>query len=153
MTPDRNTNHLYLPFRSKVLGIVEELTAWCAVHWPGHTAAIAEGFRSTARQQELYAQGRTTKGDIVTEKNGTTNPSNHQSCLAADIVGVTAKGELTWDCPKEFWEYLQHLAHLQGLTSGSDWKTFKDAPHVEWPTSDRATYQSAAAWKAGAGLK
>jgi hypothetical protein len=152
MTPDRNTNHLYLPFRSKVLSIITELSAWCEVHSPSHSAMMAEGFRSTARQQELYAQGRTTPGDIVTQKNGTSNPSNHQTCLAADITG-SVHGEPTWDCPQPFWDYLQHLCHVHGLTSGSDWHGFVDMPHVEWPTSDHATYQAAAHWKAESGLK
>lgn len=148
MTPDRNTSHLYPAFASKVQAVIFEMNAWCASHWTGHTAMIAEGFRTTVRQQELYDQGRVTPGDIVTEKNGTTNPSNHQSCLAVDIVGSKG-GNPTWDCPKAFWDYLQHCAHVHGLTSGSDWATFKDQPHVEHPTSDKATYAAARKWKAG----
>lgn len=124
---------------------------WCAVHMTGYTSSLAEGFRTTARQQELYAQGRTQPGDIVTQKNGTTNPSNHQSCLAADIAFVHG-GKLTWYVEKEAWEYLQHLAHTEGLTSGSDWTTFTDKPHIEWPTIDTSTYDKARKWKALQGL-
>jgi peptidoglycan L-alanyl-D-glutamate endopeptidase CwlK len=151
MQADRDLSKLYPAFREKVEAILDQFKPWCAIHFPGHDAALAEGYRSTQRQQELYSQGRTTPGPIVTQKNGTTNPSNHQSCLAADIAFTTPNG-LTWDVPESAWQYLQHLAHLEGLTSGSDWKSFKDEPHVEFPTSDHATYDLAKVWKAKQGL-
>lgn len=124
---------------------------WCAVHMPGYTSALAEGFRTTARQQELFAQGRTAPGAIVTQKNGTTNPSNHQSCLAADIAFARG-GKLTWDVEREAWEYLQHLAHAENLTIGSDWITFTDKPHIEWPTTDTHKYEEARKWKVSQGF-
>jgi hypothetical protein len=148
---DHDLNHLYPDFRAQVAGIVLELNRWCSVHWPGHGAMVYEGFRTQARQQYLYAQGRTAPGDIVTDKNGTTNLSNHQKCLAADIVGVT-NGQPSWDCPSAFWAYLQHLAHLDGLTSGSDWTGLVDQPHVEVKTSQVTTYAVARVWKKNQGL-
>lgn len=39
---------------------------------------ITEGVRSTERQQELYAQGRSTPGKVVTNCDGVVNKSNHQ---------------------------------------------------------------------------
>lgn len=39
---------------------------------------ITEGVRTVSRQQQLYAQGRTTKGIIVTKADGIKNKSNHQ---------------------------------------------------------------------------
>ena len=150
--PDRNLEHLFPAFAAKVQHISKELTAWCQVHLPGYASAVAEGFRSVARQQELYAQGRTTPGQIVTEKDGVAHPSNHQSSLAADLAFMHG-GQLSWDVPQAAWEYLQHLAHTEGLTSGSDWKTFKDMPHLEWPASDHATYAAAHVWQIEAGLR
>ena len=148
---DSNPAHLFPLMETKVLDIVAELSRWCDAHWPGHKAAISEGFRTRARQVALYAQGRTAPGDIVTYKNGTNNPSNHQSCLACDIVGLTASGNLTWECPQAFWDYLGHLARAAGLAYGGDWK-MHDWPHVEWNTSDAATYAKARAWKKAQGL-
>ena len=148
---DRSVEHLFPSFASKAETIVAEMNAWCAVHLGGYTAQMVEGYRSLTRQQELFAQGRTTPGEIVTWKDGVKHPSNHQSCLAADLA-FERGGHLTWDVPHAAWEYLQHLAHTHGLTSGADWTTFKDRPHVEWPTSDRATYAKARNWKARAGL-
>ncbi|MBS1716448.1 MAG: M15 family metallopeptidase [Armatimonadetes bacterium] len=154
---DRNPEHLFPAFREKIVQIIADMDAWTAIHLPSYKAAMAEGFRTTARQKELYAQGRDKDGAVtdrkktVTYKNGTTNPSNHQSGLAADIA-FERDGELTWDVPDVAWAYLRHLAHVQGLVSGSDWQTFKDEPHIEWPTSDKATYQAAAKWRKQVGI-
>lgn len=152
MQPDRNLDHLFPDFRLKVQAIVSELNRFCSLHKPGFNAVLIEGFRTTARQQELYAQGRTTSGPKVTEKNGTTNPSNHQSCLAADIAPVDVHGNADWEDGK-FFGYLAHLAHAYGLVSGADWVSFKDLDHCEWPTSDHGTYAEARLWKAKQGLK
>ena len=151
MTPDRSLDHLYPAFSKKIRTILLQMDRWCAVHLPGYHAQVAEGYRGVRRQQELYAQGRTTPGDIVTEKDGVKNRSRHQGCLAADVA-FARLGLLTWDVPEAAWEYLRHLAHTQGLTSGSDWKAFKDRPHLEWPASDRDTYEAAEKWKAAMGL-
>ena len=113
---------------------------------------MAEGFRTVARQKELYAQGRTKPGEIVTYKDGVVHPSDHQSCLAADVVGLTSAGQLTWECPDLFWSYLTHVAHVHGLQRIMDYSTFKDLPHVQWPNTDHATYVAAQQWKAQHGL-
>jgi len=39
---------------------------------------VVQGVRTVAEQAQLYAQGRTAPGRIVTMKNGVTNRSNHQ---------------------------------------------------------------------------
>lgn len=124
MEPDRNLGHLYPPFAAKAQTIFAEMDAWLIKHLPGTHCWISEGFRTLARQKELYAQGRTKPGPIVTEKDGVNRPSNHQSGLAIDFAFMR-EGEPTWDVPNEAWQYLRHLAHTQGLTSGSDWTTFK----------------------------
>lgn len=140
---NRSYSELYPPFAEKIKDIVSEMNEWCEVHWPHHKCMLFEGFRTVARQQWLYASGRTRPGPIVTYKNGTTNKSNHQSRLAADIIGVTSNGQPTWDCPAGFWQYLGHLARRNGLNWGGDWHGFVDQPHVEWPPNDHATYQAA----------
>ena len=152
ISPDRSLSHLFPEFGNKIALILIELCEWCDVHLPGYQAWVAETFRSTERQVQLYAQGRTALGQVVTQKNGTTNKSNHQTALACDIAFHNHKGP-TWDVPQAAWDYLQHLAHKYGLTSGSDWETFKDRPHVEWPTADTATYAKAKNWMIGEGLK
>ena len=40
---------------------------------------ITEGLRTTKEQQQLYAQGRTAPGNIVTNVDGVKKKSNHQA--------------------------------------------------------------------------
>ena len=47
---------------------------------------ITQGFRSKAEQDELYAQGRTKKGNIVTNAKGSDYSSQHQWGIAFDIA-------------------------------------------------------------------
>ena len=131
--------------------ILAEVLAYCTKHCPEYKPAIVEGFRTTKRQKELYAQGRSKPGKIVTGKNGTTNPSNHQTCLAADVAFLRS-GVFRWDVPNDLWEYLGHCARAQSLTWGGDWKTLVDRPHIEWPTDDKKTYAKAKIWKKAVGL-
>jgi hypothetical protein len=48
----------------------------------GHTVSVVEGWRSQARQDALFAQGRTTEGPIVTW----TRDSAHTDGLALDVM-------------------------------------------------------------------
>lgn len=151
MTPDRDQSHLFPVFRLQIGLVAAYLNAYLAKNHPGMSAKVIEGFRPQARQKELYAQGRTKPGKIVTHKNGTTNPSNHQSALAVDF-GIFKDGKYIEEPPQDIWEQLQHAAHVQKLVSGLDWTGFKDAPHVEWDTDDHDTYDAAHEWKASVGL-
>ena len=54
---------------------------------------VIEGFRTLARQQELYAQGRTTPGKIVTW----TMKSKHLTGSAVDIAPVSPEGAILWE--------------------------------------------------------
>ena len=139
---DRDLNHLYPDFRLKVIAIRDELTRWCNVHKPGYFAILVEGFRTTKDQQAIFAKNTPT--EIYTYKDGVKNKSNHQSGLAADIAPSNGR-QADFD-DKVFFAYLQHLAHVNGLTSGADWKTFKDLDHIEHPTSDQKTYAAARKW-------
>ena len=49
---------------------------------------VLHGHRTPDEQYELYKKGRTIPGDIVTYKNGTTNPSRHNfmPSTAVDVV-------------------------------------------------------------------
>lgn len=53
---------------------------------------VTEGRRTQARQDELYAQGRTVKGKIVTW----TRSSKHIDGLAVDLAPVAADGSIPW---------------------------------------------------------
>lgn len=55
--------------------------------------AVLEGLRTVERQKELYAQGRTKPGKIVTW----TMKSKHIDGLAVDIAPVKADGSIDWN--------------------------------------------------------
>lgn len=151
MPSDRDLNHLYGPFREKVLLVLADLEAYAQKHMQGYSWRIVEGFRTAKYQRSLYAQGRTRKGPIVTMRDGYKSRSNHQSSLAVDIVPFHGH-DFDWDGKKEWWDYLGHVARAHGLVWGGDWHSFKDNPHIEWPESDKATYQAARVWQKEQGL-
>lgn len=150
-TVDRNPDHLYPGFLVRLLAALKEMSDWCEVHAPGVVPILGEGFRSTARQKALYAQGRTAAGPVVTHKDGVRHRSNHQSSMAADLWLKEGDG-YDWDGTPALWRYWGHCCRAQGLEWGGDWKSFKDHPHVEWPTGDLAAYKAAREWQKTAGL-
>lgn len=101
---------------------------------------ITVGYRSPERQNELYAQGRTKPGNIVTYVRG--GRSKHQTGRAIDIVWRKGKGindrnpKGTLYDPVELEKMariFQQAGKEQGVTVkwGGDFKTFYDGPHLE----------------------
>lgn len=153
---DRNLHHLYPEFGQKIDTVQGELAAFCLKHFPDYQPVAGEGFRSTARQQELYAQGRTASGNKVTNADGVKNRSNHQSSLAYDQWFERWNGSkwvITWDVPRAIYEYYGHLLRAKGLKWGGNWRSLPDTPHGEWDPADKATYAKAREWQKAQGLK
>lgn len=92
---------------------------------------LVEGLRSFARSDELYAQGRTAPGAIVTKARA--GQSYHNFGLAVDCVLTDSKGQPTWDFPPggNPWRRVVTLARGRGLAWGGDWRGFKDYPHFQ----------------------
>lgn len=101
--------------------------------------SITSGVRTTAEQKALYAQGRTTKGAIVTNADGVKNKSNHQA--KSDGYGHAidfcpyVNGKLDWNNSANFKIIATHIlatAKCLGIKveSGMNWK-FLDLPHIE----------------------
>jgi peptidoglycan L-alanyl-D-glutamate endopeptidase CwlK len=90
---------------------------------------ITEGYRSIERQNELYAQGRTTKGNIVTKAKG--GESLHQYGVAADYV-FRKQG---YDATNDQWLAFASIAERHGFEwgGGKDWQNagFVDKPHIQ----------------------
>ncbi len=102
----------------------------------GITISITEDFRSMDEQDELYAQGRTDSGSIVTHARG--GESFHNYGLAIDFALVTQNGNLIWDMEydgngnaKSDWIEVVKIAKQLGFEWGGDWEEFKDYPHLE----------------------
>lgn len=103
----------------------------------GFPMKVTDGIRTEIRQAELYAQGRTTPGKIVTEKDGFILRSNHQ-------IKMDGFGHAVDCCFQGMDPYLEHspnkiilwcaygsCAEALELNWGGRWKQFVDKPHVE----------------------
>lgn len=87
---------------------------------------LFEGYRSPERQRDLYQQGRTAPGAIVTRANAW--QSYHQYGVAADFV-LFINGRWSWVDSGEFknhWKKLHQLAAKVGLEPLS-W----ELPHLQ----------------------
>ncbi len=92
---------------------------------------ITECYRSPERQEELYAQGRSKPGPIVTYKRGGESNHNKRLTPALDVAFLLADGELSWSGL-----LLSKFARLMKAADarvhwGGDWPGFKDLPHFE----------------------
>lgn len=96
----------------------------------GLALGIGECFRSVEEQEELYAQGRTKPGNIVSNARGTTYSSQHQWGIAFDFF-KNVKGQEYSD--SAFFAKVANLAKSIGLAWGGDWTGFVDKPHLYLP--------------------
>ncbi|MEN2768766.1 M15 family metallopeptidase [Ornithinibacillus xuwenensis] len=97
---------------------------------------ITESFRSTERQDKLYAQGRKTEGNIVTHAQG--GESYHNYGLAIDFALEDEEGNYIWDTAYDGngnhiadWDEIVIIAKELGFEWGGDWRSFKDYPHLQ----------------------
>ena len=92
---------------------------------------ITEGFRTVKYQDKLYAQGRTTKGIIVTNAKGKDYKSQHQWGIAFDIAINDKK--LLYDIPTL--KKVSKIAKSRsvGLAWGGDWVRHVDMLHFYLP--------------------
>ncbi len=104
-----------------------------------------ETFRSRARQEWLYAQGRavTPPNKVVTNASSAVR-SWHAYGLAVDFIHP----RLHWDAGRPWWEDIAALITPHGLAWGGDWVTLPDVPHFQWAgcpiaprAVDRADYE------------
>lgn len=86
---------------------------------------ITEGFRTVEYQDKLYAQGRTTPGNKVTNAKGSDYQSQHQWGIAFDIA--INDNNNTYNMT--YIEKVAAIAKSVGLGWGGDWTDFKDYPH------------------------
>jgi hypothetical protein len=112
-------NLLYPPITAVLLLGVE------SANKAGYPIAIFETFRTPARQNQVYAQGRTSPGRIVT--NAKAYRSWHQYGIAADVA-LFDDGRWSWDFdPKKISQFFD----LDKLIWGGTFRR-PDGPHYEW---------------------
>lgn len=96
---------------------------------------ITDGFRSFEEQDEIYAQGRTREGNIVSYAQG--GESYHNYGLAIDFA-LQTEDDVIWDLEydgngngESDWMEVVDIAKELGFTWGGDFRGFKDYPHFE----------------------
>lgn len=92
----------------------------------GITIKVISGLRTYEEQNDLYAQGRTKPGRIVTKARG--GFSNHNFGIAFDI-GVFEGTKYLDESPK--YKAVGVLGMDLGLEWGGNWKTIVDEPHFQ----------------------
>lgn len=103
---------------------------------------ISDGRRTMAEQRNIYAQGRTKPGKVVS--NAKPGQSAHNFGYAVDIWPL--KGDdFDWGAADSLFKKMAAIAVEMGLTAGYNFKSIHDAPHVESPKWK----ERQAAWKSG----
>jgi peptidoglycan LD-endopeptidase CwlK len=88
---------------------------------------ITQGYRSFSEQDRLYAQGRTTPGQIVTYARA--GQSYHNYGLAIDVYEVQ-HGRILWGGPRQ--ATIGSIGKGAGFEWGGDWSVGKqDRPHFQ----------------------
>ena len=95
-----------------------------------YTVKIISGNRTYAEQNEIYAQGRTKPGKIVTDARG--GQSNHNFAIAWDI-GIFVNGKYLGNSPLYKDAATVGLAATTGVEWGGHWKK-PDRPHYQLAT-------------------
>ncbi len=95
----------------------------------GINVIITQGLRTIEEQNELYAQGRTKPGKIVTNAKG--GYSYHNFGLAFDFALLNPDGSVSWNVDDK-WKRVGTIGKSLGLEWGGDWKDFKDYPHFQY---------------------
>lgn len=99
----------------------------------GVSVLIYMTYRSLEEQEELYAQGRTKPGKIVTNARGDKSDHCHRlasgkpASLAFDACPVIGK-KCVWD-NDELWKTMGKAAKEAGLLWGGNWKSLVDKCH------------------------
>lgn len=100
---------------------------------------IGETLRTAAEQDELYAQGRTKPGSIVTNAKGSSYSSMHQWGVAFDFylaMDVDGDGKTSDDAYNDstgLFAKVGQMGKSLGLEWGGDWKSIVDRPHFQLP--------------------
>jgi len=86
--------------------------------------------RTFAEQDDLYAQGRTVPGHVVT--NARAGQSAHNYGLAFDGA-PTIGGKILWAEPLtgEHWLQYGRIGKMCGMEWGADWVGFREGPHLQ----------------------
>lgn len=94
----------------------------------GIPCEIVQGTRTHAEQADIYNDGRTEPGRVVT--NAKPGDSYHQYGLAVDVVPVAYKNMKDWNPEGPYWAKIGAIGKGLGLTWGGSWPK-PDKPHFQ----------------------
>lgn len=120
---ERNIEKLHPKVRNKATEFINRVEKELGIK-----LRVTSTLRTFAEQDKLYAQGRTTKGGIVTNAKG--GESNHNFGTALDIVPIV-NGQADWKTTADTWNKIAKVGKSLGFEWGGDWKSFVDKPHFE----------------------
>ncbi|MDF2612359.1 MAG: D-alanyl-D-alanine carboxypeptidase [Clostridia bacterium] len=118
----KDLDELHPKVKSLALKLLEECKK------EGLNIKISETYRTTDRQDYLYAQGRTRSGSIVTYSRGSSMSSYHQWRLAFDIYNDVPGDAYNLDILNKAGAIGEQL----GLEWGGSWQGFRDTPHFQY---------------------
>lgn len=104
----------------------------------GIDALITCTYRSWDEQADLYAQGRTKPGKIVTNakpghsKHNYRLPDGTPASEAFDVVPVRG-GKAIWNAEDPAWQELGRIGEALGLEWAGRWKRMREYPHFQLP--------------------
>ena len=123
-TSIKRLNLLHPKIRQKALDAYAEAVRVTPV---GVHPFITQTLRTFKESDDLYAQGRTKKGSIVT--NAKAGQSYHNYGLALDFVNQV-NGVAKWTVDAN-WMKVVNVFKKHGFVWGGDFKTILDQPHFE----------------------
>ena len=98
----------------------------------GPRPIVTESYRSAERQNELYAQGRSKPGPVVTFKRGGESRHNVLPSRAVDVAFLLADGSVSWSgLLLSKFARLVKAADARVRWGGDFPGDFKDGPHFE----------------------
>jgi|SRR5882672_5792105 len=96
---------------------------------PPVTLRVTQGLRTWGEQAQLYAQGRSAPGRIVT--NAEPGHSWHNFGLAVDVAPFGLDGQPDWNTSHPIWQRLVEVGTGLGLVAGAKFRSFPDYPHFQ----------------------
>lgn len=93
---------------------------------------VTSTYRDHESQNELYAQGRTKPGKIVTNAKG--GESFHNFQCAVDVVPLR-NGKPVWSTSGEdgkLWNLIGEIGESVGLEWAGRWRTFREFAHFQY---------------------
>jgi peptidoglycan L-alanyl-D-glutamate endopeptidase CwlK len=122
MINSRSLDDLAPPAKQRALAFI------AAANAKGIDLLVTSTYRDSESQDALYAQGRSTPGNIVTRAKA--GQSWHNWRCALDVVPLV-NGKAIWD-DQAMWKQVGEIGKSCGLEWAGDWKTFKEYPHFQY---------------------